>query len=103
MCSYALAHHFIPSNAPSLELQAWWFAQERAGIFADPITWAHDAFVWGHNSIMDIPYTLWSILTLASPEVMPAHKVGLAHERMAYVWPKVLLLCGGAACLIFER
>ena len=93
--SYGLAHQLIPENAPSLELQAWWFAQERAGIFdPKPIPLSHTPFVWGHSPILHIPQTLWTLMTLSSPELLPAHQTGLAQERMVYVFPKLFLLVG---------
>ena len=50
LCSYGIANHIVPADSPSLELQAWWFAQERAGVFNPaPMSWAHETFVWGHS------------------------------------------------------
>ena len=104
LCSYGIANFLIPSDAPSLELQAWWFAQERAGQFnPEPIAWAHDGFVWGHSSILDIPTTLWTLLSLSRPELLAGHHTGLLNERMGYVWPKVTVLLGLFTWLIFSK
>ena len=97
--SYLSASHLLSSSTPSLELQTWWFAQERAGILnPEHMSWAHETFVWGKSNPLHIPSTLFALFEMPEGGIEKHHLDGLVLERWRFIYPKLFLL--GLAVII---